>query len=121
MVDGELTVVVLSLVKISPRLTDLLPMPLDGLPSHWLTPNWQEELWFNFHMQLVLLNHCPSTLTLTELPSTVRRIGPNHQENFDLRPGVIVKELDLARPIYFKTASYGHFTNQENPWEQPKN
>lgn len=40
--------------------------------------------------------------------------------NFDLRPGVIVKELDLARPIYFKTASYGHFTNQENPWEKPK-
>ena len=42
------------------------------------------------------------------------------RNNFDLRPGVIVKELDLARPIYFKTASYGHFTNQENPWEQPK-
>lgn len=41
-------------------------------------------------------------------------------KNFDLRPGVIVKELDLARPIYFKTASYGHFTNQENPWEKPK-
>lgn len=42
------------------------------------------------------------------------------QKNFDLRPGVLVKELDLARPIYLKTASYGHFTNQENPWEQPK-
>lgn len=42
------------------------------------------------------------------------------KNNFDLRPGVIVKELDLARPIYFKTASYGHFTNQENSWEQPK-
>lgn len=41
-------------------------------------------------------------------------------KNFDLRPGVIVKELDLARPIYFKTACYGHFTNQENPWEQVK-
>lgn len=41
-------------------------------------------------------------------------------KNFDLRPGVIVKELDLARPIYFNTASYGHFTNQSNPWEQPK-
>ncbi|KAG5368204.1 S-adenosylmethionine synthase [Yarrowia sp. C11] len=40
------------------------------------------------------------------------------KKNFDLRPGVIVKDLDLARPIYFKTASYGHFTNQENPWEQ---
>lgn len=42
------------------------------------------------------------------------------RKNFDLRPGCLVKELDLARPIYFKTASYGHFTNQENPWEQPK-
>lgn len=40
------------------------------------------------------------------------------KKNFDLRPGVIVKDLDLARPIYFKTASYGHFTNQENTWEQ---
>lgn len=42
------------------------------------------------------------------------------RKNFDLRPGCIVKELDLARPIYFKTASYGHFTSQDNPWEQPK-
>ncbi|KAB8238889.1 methionine adenosyltransferase sam2 [Aspergillus alliaceus] len=42
------------------------------------------------------------------------------RNNFDLRPGVIVKELDLARPIYFQTAKNGHFTNQEFPWEQPK-
>ncbi|KAL3234271.1 S-adenosylmethionine synthase 2 [Nakaseomyces bracarensis] len=42
------------------------------------------------------------------------------KKNFDLRPGVLVKELDLARPIYLPTASYGHFTNQEYPWEQPK-
>ncbi|KAL3230441.1 S-adenosylmethionine synthase 2 [Nakaseomyces bracarensis] len=43
------------------------------------------------------------------------------KKNFDLRPGVLVKELDLARPIYLPTASYGHFTNQEYPWEKPKN
>lgn len=42
------------------------------------------------------------------------------KNNFDLRPGALVKQLDLARPIYFKTASYGHFTNQENTWEKPK-
>lgn len=42
------------------------------------------------------------------------------KRNFDLRPGVLVKELDLARPIYLPTASYGHFTNQEYPWEKPK-
>ncbi|KAK9453706.1 S-adenosylmethionine synthetase [Dipodascopsis uninucleata] len=40
------------------------------------------------------------------------------RKNFDLRPGVIVRDLDLARPIYLQTASYGHFTNQTYPWEQ---
>ncbi|KAK6957445.1 S-adenosylmethionine synthase [Daldinia eschscholtzii] len=41
--------------------------------------------------------------------------------NFDLRPGVIAKELDLVRPIYNQTAKFGHFgTNQEFTWEQPK-
>ncbi|KAG9238718.1 S-adenosylmethionine synthetase [Amylocarpus encephaloides] len=42
------------------------------------------------------------------------------QKNFDMRPGVIVKELDLAKPIYFKTAKNGHFTSQEFSWEKPK-
>jgi S-adenosylmethionine synthetase len=41
-------------------------------------------------------------------------------KNFDLRPGVIVKELDLAKPIYFQTAKNGHFTNQDFNWEKPK-
>jgi S-adenosylmethionine synthetase len=37
-----------------------------------------------------------------------------------MRPGVIVKELDLAKPIYFQTAKNGHFTNQNFSWEKPK-
>lgn len=41
-------------------------------------------------------------------------------DNFDLRPGVIVKELGLKRPIYQKTAAYGHFGRPEFPWEQEK-
>lgn len=40
--------------------------------------------------------------------------------NFDLRPGMIVKELDLRRPIYQKTACYGHFGRPEFTWEIPK-
>lgn len=40
--------------------------------------------------------------------------------NFDLRPGVIVKELDLWRPIYHETACYGHFGRTQFPWEVPK-
>ncbi|POS86243.1 S-adenosylmethionine synthetase [Erysiphe pulchra] len=42
------------------------------------------------------------------------------RKNFDLRPGVIVRELDLAKPIYFQTAKNGHFTNQNFSWEKPK-
>ncbi|KAI9696858.1 MAG: methionine adenosyltransferase sam2 [Bogoriella megaspora] len=41
-------------------------------------------------------------------------------KNFDLRPGVIVKELDLIKPIYCQTAKNGHFTNQDFTWEKPK-
>uniref|UniRef100_A0A8C5I3G0 S-adenosylmethionine synthase n=1 Tax=Gouania willdenowi TaxID=441366 RepID=A0A8C5I3G0_GOUWI len=41
-------------------------------------------------------------------------------KNFDLRPGVIVRELNLKRPIYQQTASYGHFGRPEFSWEQPK-
>ncbi|KAJ5091828.1 hypothetical protein NUU61_006698 [Penicillium alfredii] len=42
------------------------------------------------------------------------------RNNFDLRPGVIVKDLDLAKPIYSQTAKNGHFTNQSFSWEKPK-
>jgi S-adenosylmethionine synthetase len=43
------------------------------------------------------------------------------RSNFDLRPGVIVRELDLDRPIYLQTAKNGHFgTNQTFSWEHPK-
>lgn len=42
------------------------------------------------------------------------------KNNFDLRPGCIVKDLNLKRPIYQKTAAYGHFGRSEFPWEQAK-
>jgi S-adenosylmethionine synthetase len=40
-------------------------------------------------------------------------------EVFDLRPGAIIDELDLRRPIYRKTAAYGHFGRElpEFTWE----
>jgi S-adenosylmethionine synthetase len=40
--------------------------------------------------------------------------------NFDLRPGAIIRELNLKSPIYKKTACYGHFGRPEFPWENPK-
>ena len=40
-------------------------------------------------------------------------------EVFDLRPGAIVRDLDLLRPIYAPTAAYGHFgrSDVDLPWE----
>ncbi|MCC6189428.1 MAG: methionine adenosyltransferase [Anaerolineales bacterium] len=40
-------------------------------------------------------------------------------EHFDLRPGAIIRDLNLRRPIYRRTATYGHFgrTDIEAPWE----
>jgi S-adenosylmethionine synthetase len=42
------------------------------------------------------------------------------EENFDLRPAGIIKELDLRRPIYKQTAAYGHLgrTDIDLPWEK---
>ena len=39
---------------------------------------------------------------------------------FDLRPGAIIRDLDLRRPIYQQVASYGHFGRDDLdlPWER---
>jgi len=53
--------------------------------------------------------------TDTELTEIVKK-------NFDLRPGCIIRDLNLKRPCMRKTAAYGHF-GREDPdftWEQPK-
>jgi S-adenosylmethionine synthetase len=42
--------------------------------------------------------------------------------NFDLRPGIIMRDLNLRRPIYQKTAYFGHFgrNDPDFTWETPK-
>jgi len=42
------------------------------------------------------------------------------REHFDLRPAAILRDLDLRRPIYSKTAAYGHFGREEHDftWER---
>jgi len=42
------------------------------------------------------------------------------RSNFNLRPGMIRKELNLRTPIFAKTAAYGHFGRDEFSWEKPK-
>ena len=49
--------------------------------------------------------------------STIERLVSEH---FDLRPAAILRDLDLRRPIYVKTAAYGHFGREDGDftWER---
>ncbi|MBW2485663.1 MAG: methionine adenosyltransferase, partial [Deltaproteobacteria bacterium] len=49
-----------------------------------------------------------------------RKIKEMIKEHFDLRPKAIIQQLDLLRPIYRKTAAYGHFgrEREEFTWER---
>jgi len=53
------------------------------------------------------------TITEAALVSVIGRV-------FDLRPGAIIRDLDLRRPIYRQTAAYGHFGRDDLdlPWER---
>lgn len=56
----------------------------------------------------------------TELPGlSADRISRAVEKVFDLRPGSIIRDLDLLRPIYSSTACYGHFGREEKlfTWE----
>ncbi|KAL4240913.1 S-adenosylmethionine synthase isoform type-1 [Mactra antiquata] len=64
-------------------------------------------------LSITVLSYGTSTKSEQELLKIVRN-------NFDLRPGRIVKDLNLKNPIYQKTACYGHFGRPEFTWEQPK-
>ena len=50
----------------------------------------------------------------------LERIASLVREQFDLRPGAILRDLDLWRPIYGQTAAYGHFGREEQDftWER---
>ena len=49
-----------------------------------------------------------------------KQISELINEFFDLRPGAIIRDLGLRKPIYQKTAAYGHFGRDdiEFPWER---
>ncbi|MEE6488689.1 hypothetical protein FKM82_015322 [Ascaphus truei] len=64
-------------------------------------------------LSVSLFTYGTSNKTEKELLSIVN-------QNFDLRPGVIVRDLDLKKPIYQNTACYGHFGREGCSWEVPK-
>uniref|UniRef100_A0A1A9W0H9 S-adenosylmethionine synthase n=1 Tax=Glossina brevipalpis TaxID=37001 RepID=A0A1A9W0H9_9MUSC len=64
-------------------------------------------------LSITVFDYGTSHKTQKELLDIVR-------QNFDLRPGKIVKDLQLKRPIYQGTSTYGHFGRDCFSWEQAK-
>ena len=64
-------------------------------------------------LSVTVFSYGTSTKTNQELTEIVKK-------NFDLRPGVIVKDLHLKNAIFQQTSTYGHFGRDDFPWEQPK-
>ena len=46
------------------------------------------------------------------------KINATVRDLFDFRPAAIIRDLDLRRPLYRKTAAYGHFGRNGFPWEE---
>merc|ERR1719360_465851 len=64
-------------------------------------------------LSITIFSYGSSTKSEQELLDIVKN-------NFDLRPGKIVKDLDLKKPIYKETSCYGHFGREQFAWEKPK-
>jgi len=64
-------------------------------------------------LSITIFSYGTSTKSEAELLEIVKK-------NFDLRPGKIVAELDLKKPIYAETSCYGHFGRKNFSWEKPK-
>ncbi|XP_017488279.1 PREDICTED: S-adenosylmethionine synthase-like [Rhagoletis zephyria] len=64
-------------------------------------------------LSITVFSFGTSRLSQKQLVQVVR-------DNFDLRPGLIIRDLTLNRPIYEKTSCYGHFGRDQFPWEAPK-
>lgn len=57
-------------------------------------------------------------LMLTAVNEKGQNLNRILKKEFDFRPRAIIERLDLLRPIYQKTASYGHFGRKDLPWEE---
>jgi len=64
-------------------------------------------------LSITVFDFGTSTRSQKDLLAIVRK-------NFDLRPGMIVKELNLRQPIYQRTSCYGHFGREGFSWEEAK-
>ena len=107
--------------RTAPRSTAPPRMPRAGSPRTWSPPAWPTAA----KSQLAYAIGVSKPLSIM-----VDTFGTAHvaedkiveavEKTFDLRPGAIIRDLDLRRPIYEKTAAYGHFGREDADftWEK---
>ena len=64
----------------------------------------------------IICNRCCKTNIYSKIDE--EKIEEIINNVFDFRPSNIIKELDLKKPIYKKTAAYGHFGQKDFNWEK---
>jgi S-adenosylmethionine synthetase len=60
----------------------------------------------------------PVAITVDTRGTGDDELAAQHARQFDFRPGAIIRQLDLLRPIYAQTTNHGHFGKPGLPWEQ---
>ena len=97
-------IVVMAFASATAGINDLPVKTINGKKYHYYEVQPQETVYSLCHRFGV---------TREQIQQAVRKV-------FDLRPAAIIDELDLKRPIYEKTAAYGHFgrIDVEFPWER---
>merc|ERR1712232_451747 len=122
--DGVLTEEEPSLEKTPQRSIVLPPTPLVGLPRVLLPQDFAEG-----HLQLSYAIGVPYPLSVFVDSYGTAANGKSDADlteivnkNFDLRPGCIIRDLNLKRPVMRKTAAYGHFgrDDEDFTWEVVK-
>ena len=108
--DGPPRRRLLSRARIPPRWTARPPTPRAGWPSKWSASGAAERC----EVQVAYaIGVARPVSVLVETFGTERvdraKIAKAVDAIFDLRPAAIIRDLDLRRPIYLRTAAYGHF------------
>ena len=96
------------------------PTPPAGSPRTWWPRAWRDRCEVQVAYAIGMarpVSVMVDTFGTERVP--VADIERAVDEVFDLRPGAIIDDLDLRRPIYRKTAAYGHFGRElpEFTWE----
>ena len=109
-----------SRARTPPRSTARPPTPPAGWPSTWWPPAPPAAARSRWPTPSGWPSRCRSWSRPSAPRRSTRRRSPQAVgELFDLRPAAIIRDLDLRRPIYRRTAAYGHFgrTDKEFTWE----